>query len=203
MDTADSRTGPLQAKVQGGSTAPSSRKLDWRFTEHDPAHQSKTCFPYSQSLPSRSLHKPLILIHQRAERRSKNYNPTASRTKITITELTKMNIWITALCNSMKLWSMSCRGTQCRWVVVESSDKMWSTGNGNASHFSKNTLVLVNTLFQQHKTLHVNITRWSILKSDRLYSLRAKMEKLYTVTKNKTWSWLWLRSWAPCCKTQT
>ena len=74
--------------------------------------------PHSQSLPSRSLHKPLILIHQRAERRSKNYNPTDSRTKVTITKLTKMNIWITASCNSMKLWSMSCRGTQCRRVVV-------------------------------------------------------------------------------------
>ena len=28
---------------------------------------------------------------------------------------------------------------------------MWSTGNGNANHFSKNTLVIANTLFQQHK----------------------------------------------------
>ena len=28
-------------------------------------------------------------------------------------------------------------------------------------------------------------------------------EKLYTVSKNKTWSWLWLRSWAPYCQIQT
>ena len=28
------------------------------------------------------------------------------------------------------------------------------------------------------------------------------MEKLYTVSKNKTRSWLWLRSWAPYCKIQ-
>ena len=28
------------------------------------------------------------------------------------------------------------------------------------------------------------------------------MEKLYTVTKNKTGSWLWLRLSAPCCKIQ-
>ena len=26
---------------------------------------------------------------------------------------------------------MSCRATQDRWVMVESSDKMWSTGEGN------------------------------------------------------------------------
>ena len=29
------------------------------------------------------------------------------------------------------------------------------------------------------------------------------MEKLYTVNKNKTRSWLWLRSWTPYCQIQT
>ena len=38
---------------------------------------------------------------------------------------------------------------------------------------------------------------------DWLYSLQPKMEKLYTVGKNKTRSWLWLRSWTPYCKIQT
>ena len=47
----------------------------------------------------------------------------------------------------------------------------------------------------QEKTLHMDITRWSVPKSDWLYSLQPKMEKLYTVSKNKTRSWLWLRSW--------
>ena len=31
----------------------------------------------------------------------------------------------------MKLWAMLCRATQDRWVMVESSDRMWSTGEGN------------------------------------------------------------------------
>ena len=48
----------------------------------------------------------------------------------------------------------------------------------------------------QEKTLHMDITRWPIPKSVWLYSLQPKMEKLYTVSKNKTRSWLWLRSWA-------
>ena len=52
----------------------------------------------------------------------------------------------------------------------------------------------------QEKTLHMDITRWSIPKSDWLYSLQPKMEKLYTVSRNKTGSWLWLRSWAPYCQ---
>ena len=37
----------------------------------------------------------------------------------------------------------------------------------------------------QEKTLHMDITRWSTPKSDGLYSLQLKMEKLYTVSKNK------------------
>ena len=42
-----------------------------------------------------------------------------------------MITWITALCNSMKLWAMLCRFTQDGWVMVESYDKTWSTGQGN------------------------------------------------------------------------
>jgi len=29
------------------------------------------------------------------------------------------------------------------------------------------------------------------------------MEKLYTVSKNKTRTWLWLKSWTPYCQIQT
>ena len=36
-----------------------------------------------------------------------------------------------SLCNSMKLWAMPCRATQDGQVIVEISDKMWSTGEGN------------------------------------------------------------------------
>ena len=46
----------------------------------------------------------------------------------------------------------------------------------------------------QEKTLQMEISRWSTLKSDWLYYFQPKMEKLYTCSKNKTWSWLWLRS---------
>ena len=53
----------------------------------------------------------------------------------------------------------------------------------------------------QEKTLHMDITRWTTPKSDWLYSLQPKMEKLYTVSKNKTRGWLWLR--IPYCQIQT
>jgi len=55
----------------------------------------------------------------------------------------------------------------------------------------------------QLKTVYTDITRWSILKSDWLYSLQPKMEKLYTVSKNKTRRWLWIRSWTHFCQIQT
>ena len=55
----------------------------------------------------------------------------------------------------------------------------------------------------QEKTLHMDITKWSTPKSDWLYYFQPKMEKIYTVSKNKTGSWLWLRSWTPYCQIQT
>ena len=59
----------------------------------------------------------------------------------------------------------------------------------------ENALVIVNTFFQQHnRRLLMGITRWSTPKSDWLYSLQPEMEKLYTVSKNKSRSGLWLRS---------
>ena len=47
--------------------------------------------------------------------------------------------WITALSwqwglhSSMKLWAIPCRATQDGGVMVESSDKIWSTGGGNTT----------------------------------------------------------------------
>ena len=54
------------------------------------------------------------------------------------------------------------------------------------TEFCQNILVRTNTLPTQEKTLHMDITRWSTPKSDILYNLQPKMEKLYTVSRNKT-----------------
>ena len=40
----------------------------------------------------------------------------------------------------MKLWAMLCRATRDRRVMVESSDKMWSTGEGNGKPFQYSCL---------------------------------------------------------------
>ena len=70
--------------------------------------------------------------------------------------------------------------------------------------FQENKLVIANTLFQQHKRRFFPWTsRWPTLKSDWFYSFQPKMDKLYTVSKNKTRSWQWLRSCTPYCQIQT
>ena len=52
--------------------------------------------------------------------------------------------------------------------------------------WQENTMVIASNLFQQHETLRMDITRWSISKSYRFSSLQLKMEKLCTISKNKT-----------------
>ena len=63
--------------------------------------------------------------------------------------LTKLIVWITALSNSMELWAMSCRATQDR-VMVESSDKTRSTGDGNGKPLQYSCLEnLMNSMKMQ------------------------------------------------------
>ena len=58
--------------------------------------------------------------HQRADK-LKPYSKKTSQSNHTMT---------TALSNSMKL-SHACGATQDGWVMVERSDRKWSTGEGN------------------------------------------------------------------------
>ena len=102
---------------------------------------------------------------------------------------------------------LECKSKKSRHTWSNRQIWTWSTKWSRAkakralprehTHHSKHPLPTT-----QEKTLHMDITRWSILKSDWLYSLQLKMEKLYIVSKNKTGSWLWLRSWTPYCQIQ-
>ena len=59
-------------------------------------------------------------VHQRADT-LKPYSQKTSQSNHTRA---------TALTNSMKL-SHACRATQDEWLIVERSDRLWSTGEGN------------------------------------------------------------------------
>ena len=87
------------------------------------------------------------------------------------------------------------------WTSIHSSSGTLSIRSRPLNLFSTFTVYCKG--FHYKKTLHMNITRWSTLKSDWLYSLQSMMEKLYTVSKNKTRGWLWLRLWTPYCQIQT
>ena len=106
---------------------------------------------------------------------------------------------------SFHYWGLECKSRKSRKIWSKRQIWPWSTEWSRAkanrvlprecTGHSKHSLPT-----RQKKTLHMDITRWSTPKSDWLYSLQPKMEKLYTVSKNKTGSWLWLRSWTPYAK---
>ena len=91
-----------------------------------PPIRTRPNFPLSQSLPSGSFHKPASYPSPSEGRQTENHNHR---------KLTKLITWTTTLFNSVKLWVMHCGATQDGWVMVESSDKMWSTGEGNGKPF--------------------------------------------------------------------
>ena len=95
---------------------------------------------------------------------------------------------------------MECKSRKSRdtW----SNRQLWPWGTKWSRAKANRVLPREHTGYSKHplpttqeKTLHMDITRWSTPKSDWLYSLQPKMEKLYTVSKNKTGSWLLLSSW--------
>ena len=94
-------------------------KLNW--TEHGLVHRNKKQFALLLVCPIRKL--PQASYPYPSEgRQNENHNHR---------KLTKLITWTTALSNSMKLWAMLCGATQDGWFMVESSDEMWSTGEGN------------------------------------------------------------------------
>ena len=81
---------------------------------------SREEIPHDQGKRNPSKMVGVARGHQRADT-LKPYSQKASQSNHTR---------ITALSNSMKL-SHACGATQDGWVVVERSDRMWSSGEGN------------------------------------------------------------------------
>ena len=110
-----------QVKQQGGTqprlSTETGLKICWTWPrpwEQDPVSPSV-------SLPIRKL--PQASYHYPSEgRQNENHNHR---------KLTKVITCTTALYNSMKLWIMPGRATQDGWVMSDSSDKTWPTGDGN------------------------------------------------------------------------
>ena len=141
-------------------------------------------FTHSQSLPPGSFHKPLIFIHQRADRLKKH----SCRKLTTLITLT------TALSNSVKLWAMLYSATQD--IMVERSDKTWSTGerNGKLLHYS----CLENPMNSMKKgkdmTLKDELPRsvGAQYTTGDQWKITPERMKGWSQSKNNTQLWMWL-----------
>ena len=79
---------------------------------------------------------------------------------------------------------------------LDRRESEWTPGVGNGQW----GLACCDSLGRKESDTTEWLNWTETLKWDWLYSLQSKMEKLYTVNKNKTRSWLWLRSWTPYCQ---
>ena len=68
-------------------------------------------------------------------------------------------MWTTALSNSMKLRVMPCRATQDGQVMVESSEKMWSTREGNGKPLQYSCLPMNSMKRQKDMALKDELPR--------------------------------------------
>ena len=104
------------------------------------------------------------------------------------------------------------RGLECK---VESQEipgvtgkfgfEVLNEGGQRLTQFcQENILVIPNTLFQQRKEqLYIWTSPVGQYQNQIDYILLPKMEKLCTVHKNNTRSWLWIRLWIPYCQIKT
>ena len=111
-------------------------------------------------------------------------------------KLTNLITWTTALSNSMKLWAMPCRATQDRWVMVEKSDRMWSTGEGNGKPLQYSCLEnpMNSVKRQKDRVLKDELPRsvgTQYATGDKWINNFRKNEETEP-SKNNTQLWMWL-----------
>ena len=139
----------------------------------------------SWPLPPGSFSKP---HHSSSEyRQTENHNHR---------KLTNLITWTTALSNSMKLWAILCMATQEGQVRVESSYKMWSTGEGDGKppQYSCLENPMNSMKMQKERTLKDELPR--SLVPNMLLEISGEITpermKGWSQSKNNTQLWMWL-----------
>jgi len=111
-------------------------------------------------------------------------------------KLTNLITWTTAFSKSMKLWAMLCKATQDGGVMVESSDKMWSTGEGNDKPLQYSCIenLMNNMKRQKDRTLKDEFPR--SVGANMLLEISGEITpermKRQSQSKNNTQLWVWL-----------
>ena len=105
--------------------------------------------------------------------------------------LTNLITWTTALFNSMKLWVVPCRATQDGRVIVESSDKTWSTGEGNGKPFQYSCLENPKNSIKRQK----DRTYWPNMPN-MLWEISGEITpermKRWSQSQSNSQLWMWL-----------
>ena len=108
---------------------------------------------------------------------------------------------------SMKLWAMPCRAIQDGWVMVESSDKMLSTREGNGKPLQHSCLENTMNSKKGKNTGHwkMNSPGWQVpnMLLEISGQLNPERMKRGSLSKNSIQLWMWLVMevvW--CCKQQ-
>ena len=96
----------------------------------------------------------------------------------------------------MKLWAMLYRYAQDGWVMVERSDKMWSTGEGNSKPLQYSSLEnpMYSKKRQKDRTLKDELPR-SVVPNTLLEisgEITPERVKRRSQSKNNTQLWMWL-----------
>ena len=149
-------------------------------------HQNKTQFPPQSVSPIRKL--PLASYPCPSEgRQTENHNHR---------KLTNLITWTRALSNSGKLWAIPCRVTQDRQVMVESSDNLWSTEDGNSKQLQYSCLEnpMNSVQRQKDRILKDELSRSvgaQYITGDQWRNNSRKNEGMEP-RKNNTQLWMWL-----------
>ena len=100
----------------------------------------------------------------------------------------------------MSFSSLGSEGKSRKSTDTQNNSQVWSWSTkwsrAKANSFVKRTLWSQQPPFSNPTDVSSHGHHQTVNNENRLimFSLQPKMEKLYTVSENKTWSWLWLRS---------
>ena len=120
-------------------------------------------------------------------------------------KLIKLITWTTALPHSMKLWARPCGATQDGRVMVESSDKMWPTEEGNGKPLQYSCLENPMNSMKRHKDMTPKdklprlvgwLVGWYWLISNMLLEISGEITpermKGWSQSENNIQLWMWL-----------
>ena len=147
-----------------------------------PPIRTRPSFSSSQSLPLGSFHKLLILIHQGTD-----------RMKTTVTE--NWPNWSHGPQPCLTQWNYElCHVGPTKMNELESSDKAWSTGEGNDKPLQYSCLENPKNSMnrQKDRTLKDELPRLVGAQYATGDQWRTNSRKKWSHSKNNTQVWMWL-----------